>query len=243
MKRLFGDGLLAYVVYAILFVAVFNSGTNAMQIGRMILLAIQADKSGMDVNRDLVRFIGVFALSLLCFLQYFSPTVGRKLNVLWAFVKIIFVIALIGVGGHAAATLSADQKTSWSANMLSNDSSSRDWAKALLSVLFSFEGWENATFVRRSRPRGIHDNSLHFLPQVAGEIPVRHQHILRRGFMLSVFIVGILYLLVVIVFVSTFSVLRLLDTLCYSDHLSALSWMQLRGRALRAAWTSTLPHW
>jgi amino acid transporter len=133
-----------------------------MQIGRMILIAIQADSPDLAVNNDLVRFIGVFSLSLLCFLQYFSPTAGRKLNVVWALVKIIFVIALIGVGAKAAASVPADKKTSWSGSYFSDDpavqndpanqgySLKEDWAKALLSVLFSFEGWENATFVRES---------------------------------------------------------------------------------------------
>jgi uncharacterized integral membrane protein len=79
------------------------------------------------------------------------------------------------------------------------------------------------------------NGSSQFLSQVAGEIPVNRQKHLRRGFMLSVFIVGILYLLVVIVFVSTSVVtLRLAPGPWQSNLLLAISWSQLPGTPLPA---------
>ncbi len=73
----------------------------------MVLLAASADDVGPgdtapDVNRDLLRLIGFGALTILCMVQWASPSAGRRLNVLWAIIKIIFVIVLIGFGGYAA---------------------------------------------------------------------------------------------------------------------------------------------
>lgn len=200
IKKLSGDGLLGFVVYAVIFVGVFNSSTNSMQFGKVILVGIQADQFSKDarheLNRDLVRFIAVAALSIVCLVQFFSPRVGRRLNNLAAVVKILFMLLLIIFGG-LAATKARKSPTDWTEKncVFSNgtysvfpgdtscclngdiDSVLRDttcflgdvidnvirpdadnkfakkgtgsdaWAKALLLVLFSFEGWENATFV------------------------------------------------------------------------------------------------
>ncbi|KAK0741981.1 amino acid permease-domain-containing protein [Apiosordaria backusii] len=167
-KRIFGDGLLAYVAYSILFIIFFNSGTNSMQTGRLILLCVNAgdvDANGMtpDVNRDLVRFIGIVVLSIICLLQYFSPSVGRKLNRAFAIIKILTLLALIGVAGNAARTRTKnrDKAGEWIDKVERHPLS---FAKAILAVLFSFEGWENATFVRAilsrstSRPPGLTDH-------------------------------------------------------------------------------------
>lgn len=199
MRKLSGDGLLGFTVYAVLFVGVFNSSTNSMQFGKVILVAIQADQfsnnASHELNRDLVRFIAVAALSIICLVQFFSPMAGRRLNNMAAVVKILFMLLLIVFGGLAAnkarknpkdwtdkhcvfnnGTLSVFPDTSCCLNsdidsVLRNTTcfarhfiddvirpdtdnkfakrgtGSDAWAKALLLVLFSFEGWENATFV------------------------------------------------------------------------------------------------
>lgn len=200
IRRLSGDGLLGFIVYAAIFVGVFNSSTNSMQFGRVILVAIQAHQFSQDasheIDRDLTRFIAVAALSIICLIQFFSPRAGRRLNNLAAVVKILFMLLLIVFGGLAASKASQNS-TGWAEkncvfsdgnysafpinpsdccnqdvdSVLKNttcfSSSDMDnimnqgadnkfakrgtgsdaWAKALLLVLFSFEGWENATFV------------------------------------------------------------------------------------------------
>lgn len=160
LRRLLGDGLLPYVIYSLLFLAVFNSGTNSMQTGRMILLCIDADKGNPggaqpDVNRDLLRFIGVFVLTIISLIQYFSAESGRSLNRFLACVKMIFLIVLFCGGAKMAVKRSnADfeghsKSGEW---WVWNSTSKWNYAKALLSVLFSFEGWENGTFVSDQAP-------------------------------------------------------------------------------------------
>lgn len=157
-KKLLGDGLLAYIIYSLAFIALFNSATNSQQFGRMILLCLHADKvdNDDDVKNDqhLMRYIAVSVLSIICLAQFFSPGFGRRLNKFLAVVKIAFLIGLVAVG-LAALSRDFDSKSSGGASLdRGEDWSQRrevrskvSFAKALLVVLFSFEGWENATFV------------------------------------------------------------------------------------------------
>lgn len=181
LHKFLGDGLLAHICYSMSFIGVFNSGTNSMQVGRLILMCIAASESGThDVHRDLARFIGVFVMSALCLLQYFSPQIGRRLNKFLATVKIGFLLVLIIVaavvgsrdipGCNRAAEWSAQYGSAAGACNITDASNSTDtsttsitsknttllWAKGLLAVLFSFEGWENATFVSQSCDKREH---------------------------------------------------------------------------------------
>jgi amino acid transporter len=139
-SRIFGDGLLAYTCYAALFVGVFNSATNIMQIGRETLIAISPDK---DPNGDLMRFIGIFALIIICLIQLFSSRAGRVLNRFLALVKITFLIVLFGFG--CAYISKYGGQTHFTEKI--QGITSFNYAQALLVVLYSYDGWENATFV------------------------------------------------------------------------------------------------
>jgi amino acid transporter len=135
-----GDGLLAYTVYAFLFVGLFNSGTNVLQVGREVLIAIHPDQ---DPNRDLVRFIGIVTMSTICLIQLFSSRAGRVLNGFFALVKILFLVVLFffGVGALNSNPKPGDFTDKAPEPTL-------NYAEALLVVLYSYEGWENANFVR-----------------------------------------------------------------------------------------------
>ncbi|KAF5963889.1 alcohol oxidase [Fusarium bulbicola] len=175
-RKLLGDGLLAHIIYSLMFIVFFNSATNSLQFGRMVLMCINAHKDyrstsvdedddtvvdgddvtatniDADVNHDLMRFIGVTILSIICLAQFFFPSWGRKLNKFLAVVKIGFLIGVIIVALAALSNNIEDIKGNtvpraqdwleWYGNP-----SKVQFAKALLAVLFSFEGWENATFV------------------------------------------------------------------------------------------------
>lgn len=186
LRKMSGDGLLGFIVYAVVFVGVFNSSTNCMQFAKLVLVAAHAEEfsrnAEYELNRDLVRFIAVSALSIICLVQFFSPRAGRRLNKLAAVVKILFVVMLIVLGAIVAGNTEkpsndwtekncvlnngtftdssnnylcsnspADRVPSDGVPPASNSAEDSAWAKALLLVLFSFEGWENATFVS-SRP-------------------------------------------------------------------------------------------
>ncbi|KAF5635794.1 high-affinity methionine permease [Fusarium sp. NRRL 52700] len=178
-RKLLGDGLLAHIIYSLMFIIFFNSATNSLQFGRMVLMCINAHKADKntstdenndtvddednvtaknidaDVNHDLMRFIGVTIVSIICLAQFFFPSWGRKLNKFLAVVKIGFLIGVIIVALTAMSNNIEDIKgdavpraqdwLEWHGSP-----SKVQFAKALLVVLFSFEGWENATFLSRN---------------------------------------------------------------------------------------------
>ncbi len=160
-RRLLGDGLLAYVTYSLLFVAVFNSGTNAEQFGRLVLVASQAtdpppaaDCAAPRVNGHLMRFIAILTLSVMCLMQWGFPAVGRGMNQLWALVKIIFIFLLIALLINAVVLKGESlqqRQDGWKETH--QDTPVYNPGAATLGILFSFQGWENATFVSSLAPR------------------------------------------------------------------------------------------
>lgn len=182
LRKLGGDGMLGYTIYAMLFVGFFNSSSNSMQFGKQVLIAIQADRISKDpketINRDLIRFIAVAVMSIISLLQFFSPRAGRGLNRGAAVIKIMFLLLLIGFGGWAAAAEGSTESWStyytkssedcaeddnWKQKCVQNGSADakNNWPKALLLVFFSFEGWENATFVSTRLQRLIKSCLMH----------------------------------------------------------------------------------
>lgn len=139
ISRIFGDGLLAYILYAFLFVTVFNSATNCMLTARELLIA--RDPS-TDQDRDLVRFIGVAVLSVICLLQVISARAGRTANRMFAIAKLLMLFVLFCAGCKLAV------KNMGNINFTQKGSISKlEGCQAVLIILYSFEGWENANFV------------------------------------------------------------------------------------------------
>ena len=120
-----GNGLFAYTIYAFLFIATFNSGTNCMQIAQQLLIAIRREDEFPEAS--ILRFSAVFALSIVCLFHYFTPALGRALNVTFAFAKIGFLLALIFAG---CDLWRKDQKIA--TFYPAATSSHSDYAKALL---------------------------------------------------------------------------------------------------------------
>ena len=175
--RVFGDGLMAYTVYAVLFCAFFNSSTNALQVGRETLVAVRPEETTPQM--DVLRLIAVVALSILCLIHYWSSKAGRRLNRWIAVLKLMFLVIVLIAG--AVRTHFWKFEGNGFVECAPVDHSAVDAAKAMLLVIFSFEGWENATFV-------------------AGEVAPEDQGNLRKGFMCAVGVVGCLYMAIVAVF-------------------------------------------
>jgi hypothetical protein len=104
-----------------------------------------------------MRFIAVVILSLICIFHYFTARGGRALNQALAFGKFVALLALIGLGGRTVQ----ENKDTGANYPLAPTRTLSNTAAALLLVLFSFQGWENATFV--SYPGSPCDKQAHFL--------------------------------------------------------------------------------
>ena len=97
--RAFGNGLLAYTIYSFVFVTLFNNGTNTLQVGRQILISYNLQEKP---NRDLIRFIGVVCLTIVCLLHYFSARAGRVTNRILCILKLVLMVTLLVAGAKRA---------------------------------------------------------------------------------------------------------------------------------------------
>jgi amino acid transporter len=163
--------LLSYTCYAFYFVFFYTTATNSMQFARQVIIA--ATNNTDDSDERVMRFIAVVITTVVCLLLYFSTAAGRRFNRYLAWLKISMLIS-IGIAGAVKASRATAEDITKSFQTTPSNS-----APALLQILFSFQGWENATLV-------------------AGEIP--DNKTLRKGFIRAVWIVGLLYMFVNIVY-------------------------------------------
>ncbi|KAI9841498.1 MAG: hypothetical protein M1837_000659 [Sclerophora amabilis] len=182
--------LFCYTLYSVLFVTFFNTATSSMQFALQVLIGASSslrrrpgdvsdkfsDRSAENLDQRLARFIAIAALTCVCLLLYWSTKASRAVNQFLAAIKVLMLVVLFVVGAVKAAMHNpfdfADTRGEITASHVS----------AFLLILFSFQGWENATFV-------------------VGE--VQSYRTLRLGFMGAVWTVGSLYFLVNIVFLAS----------------------------------------
>jgi amino acid transporter len=112
-----------------------------MQFAKQVLTCAATDAIDTDPKSSDLRFIAIVALSVLCLFHYFSSRVGRDLNQVLALIKIIFLVAVASAG---CWQIKHHNRPEYKQNPNRNASSS---ATAFLYIVFSFSGWQNATYV------------------------------------------------------------------------------------------------
>jgi amino acid transporter len=120
----------------------YNTATNTMQLSNQILISANINNPTYVPDGRLLRFIAIVSLAFFCLLHYFSGHAGRTLNQILAFFK-LGLLAIVFVAG--CVTAGRNYTTDWTKPQNADGSSS---ALAFLLIVFSFSGWENATFVR-----------------------------------------------------------------------------------------------
>lgn len=115
-----------------------------MQFSNQVLISSNINNPTYVPDGRLLRFIAIVATAFFCLIHYFSGHAGRTLNQILAFLKICLLLIVFVAGCVRAAH---HYTPDWTKSSNSDKSSS---ALAFLLVVFSFSGWENATFVRPS---------------------------------------------------------------------------------------------
>lgn len=167
--------LLVYTVYAFLYILLNTSATSCMVFANQVYISATDDN---NPDQRVLRLIAVVILTVVCLLHYFSARTGRDLNVVLATSKVVMLSVLF-----VAGAIKANKEHVYDFNQvnLNASTSSSSAAAGFLLILYSFQGWENATFV-------------------AGEIATYRT--LSVGFVVAVFVVGILYIMVNVVFLT-----------------------------------------
>jgi len=113
-----------------------------MQFAKQVLVCAAGDTLEPTLDPRALRFIAIVALSFFVLLHYFSGRAGRDLNQILAYIKITLLVIVFFAGiARASNHYTAD----WGIPPNKDASSS---AIAFLYIVFSYTGWENATFVR-----------------------------------------------------------------------------------------------
>jgi amino acid transporter len=96
-----------------------------------------------DLDRQLITLLAILVLTVVCFLHYFSRNSGLLLNLLFSAYKICLIVVFIIAGGVAYGT-STDRPNDWNDQPVGK----KDALAALIYIIYSYQGWENANYVR-----------------------------------------------------------------------------------------------
>lgn len=125
------------------FICFGNTAGNSVAFAKHVLAASDSDvEKTTDFDKRLINLIAVSVLSLVCLLHYFSAATGLFLNRMFAYYKIGFLFAVF-VAGTAARHNVGSGIADWG----STSHSSFGTLSAMIYILYSYQGWENANYV------------------------------------------------------------------------------------------------
>jgi amino acid transporter len=166
-----GDGLMAYTIYSILAIVLFNSATNSIQLARMAGIA----QNPPAINSTLpnangtcpplgdprypknleeprisggICFAALVTLGFFCLIHLFSVRLGRRINKIFIALKLLFLTILFVAGLNKIRKEGAKSYD----NPVPHADTATRYAKAILLIFYSFDGWENACFVCSHNP-------------------------------------------------------------------------------------------
>lgn len=101
--------------------------------------------SEADMNTALIRFITICILTLVCLLHYFSGKFGLFMNRLLAIFKLVLLVVvtiagLITPGGEGSGRNDFQK--------VHEGKSGEEGLSAMVLILYTYQGWENANYVR-----------------------------------------------------------------------------------------------
>lgn len=101
-----------------------------------------------DLDKRLITLLAILVLSIVCFIHYFSRNAGLFLNIVFAGYKILLIVTFIIAGGVAYRNLgTTDRPDDWNDQKVPN----KDGLAALIYIIYSYQGWENANYVSCSK--------------------------------------------------------------------------------------------
>lgn len=157
-------------MYAFYFILLYTTTANSMQFAFHVLIAADPeafatvggqtnDVADQVIDRRLLCFIAFTITAFICLLLYFSATKSRYLNAATALAKVLLLIAVFGAGCNyirVNGTGSSSWSTTISGNVLGWPAENKlGWSQGLLTVFFSYHGWENATFVSATGSKSL----------------------------------------------------------------------------------------
>lgn len=134
-----------------------NTAANSIAFAKGMLGAF-SDNPNPDYR--LQKFVAFICVTFICLLHLFSRRIGIYINNILAFLKVIFLVFIViagfvCLGGGGGKHLTADETygvQNWKNAFSGHSKSPHSYASAMLGVLYSFQGWENANYVSKENP-------------------------------------------------------------------------------------------
>lgn len=143
---------LASCVFAIVFVLLGNTAANSIAFAKNMIGAF-SDNPNPDYR--LQKFVALVCISFICLIHLLSRNMGIYINntlalykvALLAFVVVTGFVCLGGGGGKHLKEGGAYGVKNLENAFTGPSRSPHDYASAMLHVLYSYQGWENANYV------------------------------------------------------------------------------------------------
>jgi amino acid transporter len=135
--------LFATIQFSIFFILFAGTGSNAVVFAEYTLALAIPNTKISDMDDRLISLVAVFVQTAVCFLLYFGRQLTLFLNKAFAFYKISLMMAIF-IGGMTAINRRQgydDFKT------VQPGYQGSSCLSAMIYILFSYQGWENANYV------------------------------------------------------------------------------------------------
>ena len=148
---------LASCIFAVFFVLLGDTASNTIAFAKHMLVAF--DDTNENPDYRLQRFVALVCISFICLIHSFSRKMGIFMNNALAACKVCLLLFVVvagfvclagaGGGGHKGDEYG---KVNLGHAFAHSSGSPYAYASAMLSVLFAYQGWENANYVGPAVP-------------------------------------------------------------------------------------------
>lgn len=136
--------LLATLIFALWWILFASTVSNAKSVAQSIL-SLATHKSAFDIEDGWIQFTSIIVQTVVCLILFFAPRYCFALNTVSALYKIILMFVIF-VAGIAASRGSNSGFNDF--NVEYPGYNSKEVLTALVYVFQSFQGWDNANYVR-----------------------------------------------------------------------------------------------
>jgi amino acid transporter len=127
-----------------------------------VLLTAQPDITDTtQLDKRLISFVAICVLTVVSFIHYFSRNLGLLLNRFFAIYKIVLLFIFV-ICGCIAIDRPGNGLSDWGNQPIQHT----NVLAAMIHIIYSYQGWENANYVREIILSLLNPQNLIFLRSV-----------------------------------------------------------------------------
>lgn len=149
LDAVYPQGIYFTIAFAGFFIAIANTTGNAIAFANFVMLAATAkDDPRGELDVRIVHMIAIVIVAVVCLIHAIFPSLGLFLNKLLALYKLLLMILIVLVAGivYGSKHPKGSGKNDFGDSNTTQPGTSN--FTAIIYVLYSYTGWENANYVR-----------------------------------------------------------------------------------------------